>query len=134
VNGERVERLRRNHRDEIDSAAEALARTQRRRGGLGGNASRAAVLDANDGLVSNLSLVMGVAGAEPAGGTILVTGIAGLLAGALSMAMGEWISVQSSRELFAHQIDVERLELATMPELETEELALSYRATRAPRR
>jgi vacuolar iron transporter family protein len=48
--------------------------------------------------------------------------------------MGEWISVQSSRELFAHQIDVERLELATMPELETEELALSYRATRAPRR
>ena len=92
------------------------------------------MLDANDGLVSNLSLVMGVAGAELAGRTILVTGIAGLLAGALSMALGEWISVQSSRELFAYQIDVERLELATMPELETEELAQSYRATRAPRR
>ena len=86
------------------------------------------MLGANDGLVSNLSLVMGVAGAELSSETILVTGIAGLLAGALSMAMGEWISVQSSRELYAHQIDVERLEIATMPELETEELALIYRA------
>ena len=109
-------------------AAEALARTERRRGGVGGNALRAAVLGANDGLVSNLSLVMGVAGAELASRTILVTGIAGLLAGALSMAMGEWISVQSSRELYAHQIEVERLEIATMPELETEELTLIYRA------
>jgi VIT1/CCC1 family predicted Fe2+/Mn2+ transporter/rubrerythrin len=109
-------------------AADALARTERRRAGLGGNALRAAVLGANDGLVSNLSLVMGVAGAELGSSTILLTGLAGLLAGALSMAMGEWISVQSSRELYAHQIDVERLEIATMPELETEELALIYRA------
>ena len=115
-------------------AAEALARTERRRIGLGGNALRAAVLGANDGLVSNLSLVMGVAGAELSGRTILVTGIAGLLAGALSMAMGEWISVQSSRELYAHQIEVERLEIATMPELETEELALIYRAKGVPDR
>ena len=113
-------------------AAEALARTERRHIGLGGNALRAAVLGANDGLVSNLSLVMGVAGAELASNTILVTGIAGLLAGALSMAMGEWISVQSSRELYAHQIEVERLEIATMPELETEELALIYRAKGVP--
>jgi VIT1/CCC1 family predicted Fe2+/Mn2+ transporter/rubrerythrin len=113
-------------------AADALARTERRHGGLGGNALRAAVLGANDGLVSNLSLVMGVAGAQLASGTVLVTGIAGLLAGALSMAMGEWISVQSSRELYAHQIDVERLEIATMPELETEELALIYRAKGIP--
>ena len=115
-------------------AAEALARTERRRGGVGGNALRAAVLGANDGLVSNLSLVMGVAGAELASRTILVTGVAGLLAGALSMAMGEWISVQSSRELYAHQIEVERLEIATMPELETEELALIYRAKGVPAR
>ena len=93
---------------------------------------RAAVLGANDGLVSNLSLVMGVAGAELPSATILITGIAGLLAGALSMAMGEWISVQSSRELYAHQIDVERFEIATMPELETEELALIYRAKGVP--
>ncbi|HYH90117.1 MAG TPA: VIT1/CCC1 transporter family protein [Solirubrobacteraceae bacterium] len=114
-------------------AAEALARTEYRRGGgVGGNALRAAVLGANDGLVSNLSLVMGVAGAELSSATILVTGIAGLLAGALSMAMGEWISVQSSRELYTHQLDVERLEIATMPELETEELALIYRAKGIP--
>jgi len=113
-------------------AAEALARTERRHGGVGGNALRAAVLGANDGLVSNLSLVMGVAGAELSSRTILVTGVAGLLAGALSMAMGEWISVQSSRELYAHQIEVERLEIATMPELETEELALIYRAKGVP--
>ena len=92
------------------------------------------MLGANDGLVSNLSLVMGVAGAELASRTILVTGIAGLLAGALSMAMGEWISVQSSRELYAHQIEVERLEIATMPELETEELTLIYRAKGVPAR
>ena len=64
--------------------------------------------------------------------TILVTGIAGLLAGALSMAMGEWISVQSSRELYTHQLEVERLEIATMPERETEELALIYRAKGIP--
>ena len=113
-------------------AADALARTERRHGGLGGNALRAAVLGANDGLVSNLSLVMGVAGAGLPGATILVTGIAGLLAGALSMAMGEWISVQSSRELYTHQIDVERLEIATMPERETEQLALIYRAKGVP--
>jgi VIT1/CCC1 family predicted Fe2+/Mn2+ transporter len=90
------------------------------------------VLGANDGLVSNLSLVMGVAGAELRSATILVTGVAGLLAGALSMAMGEWISVQSSRELYAHQLEVERLEIATMPELETEQLALIYRAKGVP--
>ena len=121
-------------RSPASRAAEALARTEHRRAGLGGNALRAAVLGANDGLVSNLSLVMGVAGAELASQTILVTGIAGLLAGALSMAMGEWISVQSSRELYAHQIEVERLEIATMPELETEELTLIYRAKGVPAR
>ena len=137
--------LRRDERDyarllaEIDAtssggiAGEALARVEGRHRGLGGNALRAAVLGANDGLVSNLSLVMGVAGAELARGTILVTGLAGLLAGALSMAMGEWISVQSSRELYAHQIDVERFEIATMPEAETKELALIYEAKGLPR-
>jgi VIT1/CCC1 family predicted Fe2+/Mn2+ transporter len=119
-------------RSRAGRAARALARTERRRVTVGGNALRAAVLGANDGLVSNLSLVMGVAGAELADDTILVTGLAGLLAGALSMAMGEWISVQSSRELYAHQIEVERLEIATMPELETEELALIYRAKGVP--
>lgn len=94
----------------------------------GGNALRAAVLGANDGLVSNLSLVMGVAGAAVPGGTILLTGLAGLVAGACSMAMGEWLSVTSSRELNQQQIDVEADELTRMPEEETEEMVLIYQA------
>src|SRR5471032_855658 len=74
-----------------------------------------AVLGANDGLVSNFSLVMGVAGAEIAGKTILLTGLAGLIAGACSMAIGEWLSVTSSRELNQQQIDIEADELAQLP-------------------
>ncbi|MGA8400970.1 MAG: VIT1/CCC1 transporter family protein [Stellaceae bacterium] len=94
----------------------------------GGNALRAAVLGANDGLVSNFSLVMGVAGAEIAGKTILLTGLAGLIAGACSMAIGEWLSVTSSRELSQRQIEVEADELAHAPEEEKEELVLIYQA------
>ena len=77
----------------------------------GGNSLRAAVLGANDGLVSNLSLVMGVAGAVQSEKTLLLTGLAGLVAGACSMAMGEWLSVNSSRELYQKQIDIEKSEL-----------------------
>jgi VIT1/CCC1 family predicted Fe2+/Mn2+ transporter len=94
----------------------------------GGNALRAAVLGANDGLVSNFSLVMGVAGAEIAGKTILLTGMAGLIAGACSMAIGEWLSVTSSRELSQRQIDIEADELEHAPEEEKEELVLIYQA------
>ncbi len=94
----------------------------------GGNALRAGTLGANDGLLSVYSLVMGVAGAGVGKREILLTGIAGLLAGALSMALGEWISVQSSRELYEHQVEVEREELADNPEEEAEELALIYMA------
>ncbi len=105
-----------------------VARLEGRHRTAGGNALRAAVLGANDGLVSNLSLVMGVAGAAMSQRTILVTGIAGLLAGAGSMALGEWLSVQSSRELYRHQIEAEEEELMTMPEEEEEELALIYQS------
>jgi VIT1/CCC1 family predicted Fe2+/Mn2+ transporter len=105
-----------------------LARFEGRHRAIGGNALRAAVLGANDGLLSNFSLIMGVAGAELASESILITGIAGLLAGAGSMALGEWISVQSSRELQEHQIEVERAELAQMPDEEREELVLIYQA------
>jgi vacuolar iron transporter family protein len=94
----------------------------------GGNALRAGTLGANDGLLSVYSLVMGVAGAGVGKREILVTGVAGLLAGALSMALGEWISVQSSRELYERPIGIEREELADSPEEEMEELALIYRA------
>lgn len=105
-----------------------LAQAEGKHRGAGGNALRAAVLGANDGLVSNLSLVMGVAGAGLATRSIVVTGFAGLLAGAISMALGEWLSVQSSRELFTHQIDIERAEIEANPEEEAEELALIYQA------
>jgi VIT1/CCC1 family predicted Fe2+/Mn2+ transporter len=107
---------------------DAVARLEGRHRSIGGNALRAAVLGANDGLVSNLSLVMGVAGASLAGDAILITGLAGLLAGACSMAMGEWVSVQSSREAAERQLEIEADELDTFPEEEKEELRLIYRA------
>jgi VIT1/CCC1 family predicted Fe2+/Mn2+ transporter len=103
----------------------------RHRGG-GGNALRAAVLGANDGLVSNLSLVMGVAGAATSAHTILLTGIAGLVAGSCSMAMGEWLSVNSARELNQRQIATEAEELEQAPEEEKEELVLIYQAKGLP--
>lgn len=106
----------------------ALAQLEGRHRATGGNALRAAVLGANDGLVSNLSLVMGVAGAALASRQILITGLAGLLAGACSMALGEWLSVQSSRELYKNQIEIERVEIEQSPEGEIEELSLIYQA------
>src|SRR5262249_12999219 len=110
-----------------------LARLEGRHRAIGGNALRAAVLGANDGLVSNLSLVMGVAGADLSEGAILITGLAGLLAGAASMALGEWLSVQSSRELYQRQIAIEAQELAAVPDEEKEELALIYEAKGLPK-
>jgi len=99
----------------------------------GGGALRASVFGISDGLVSNLSLVVGVAGAGTAGGTILLAGVAGLLAGSFSMAAGEYVSMRSQRELFERQIDLERMELETHPEEEREELALIYRAKGIPK-
>jgi VIT1/CCC1 family predicted Fe2+/Mn2+ transporter len=107
-------------------AAASFVRTEKGHRRLGGNALRAAVLGSNDGLSSNLSLVMGVAGASLNTHTILLTGIAGLLAGACSMAMGEWISVTSSRELAEREIQTERDELEANPEEERQELQLIY--------
>lgn len=89
---------------------------------VSGNVLRAAVLGANDGLVSNLSLVMGVTGAALSRPAVVITGIAGLLAGAGSMAMGEWLSVQSSRELNQNLLDKEVTELRTDPAGEIDEL------------
>ncbi len=95
--------------------------------GVGGNL-RAAVFGANDGLISNASLIMGIAGATSDSHIILLTGIAGVLAGALSMASGEFVSVRSQRELYEHQILLEQNELDEYPEEEGEELALIYAA------
>ena len=109
-----------------------LARLEGRHRTIGGNALRAAVLGANDGLVSNLALVMGVAGADISNQAVLIAGFAGLLAGASSMAIGEWLSVQSSRELYQRQIDIEALEIEEIPEEEEEELSLIYQAKGLP--
>ena len=105
-----------------------LARLEGRHRAVGGNALRAAVLGANDGLCSNLSLVMGVVGAAVDSTGILLTGLAGMLAGACSMALGEWVSVTSSQELERREIRIEASELAEDPEGEGEELKLIYEA------
>jgi VIT1/CCC1 family predicted Fe2+/Mn2+ transporter len=89
---------------------------------------RATIFGVSDGLVSNTALVMGVAGADPDPSVILLSGIAGLLAGAFSMAAGEWVSMQSQRELFERQIELERAELEAMPDEEEAELAAAYRS------
>ena len=102
-----------------------------RRAGGSGNL-RAAVFGVNDGLVSNASLILGVAGAAADPATTLLAGVAGLLAGAFSMAAGEYVSVRSQRELFEHQIGEEREELARYPDEEAEELALIYEARGLP--
>jgi VIT1/CCC1 family predicted Fe2+/Mn2+ transporter len=105
-----------------------IAQLEGRHRATGGNALRAAVLGANDGLVSVLSLIMGAAGANLPGHGVLITGVAGLLAGAGSMALGEWLSVQSSRELYQNQIRIESEELDHAPHEEQEELALIYQS------
>lgn len=104
------------------------SRLEGRHGSGSANNLRAMVLGANDGLVSTFCLVMGVAGTSAASSTLLVTAVAGTLAGACSMAMGEWISVQSARELQQKQIASEAEELAQAPHEEQEELALIYQA------
>ena len=109
-----------------------LARFEKRHRSVGGNALRAAVLGGNDGLVSNFSLVMGIAGAASGQSTVLFTGLAGLLAGALSMALGEWISVTSSKELYENQMQLELEELENNPEGEQWELALIYQSKGIP--
>jgi VIT1/CCC1 family predicted Fe2+/Mn2+ transporter len=104
-----------------------LAEEAWHRGGRSGTL-RAAVFGANDGLVSNLSLIMGVAGASANNEVIILAGVAGLMAGAFSMAAGEYISMQSQRELFENQISIEREEMRVMPDIEEQELSAIYRS------
>lgn len=91
-----------------------------------GTALRAGVLGATDGLVSNLSLVMGIAGSGAAHTVVVIAGLAGLVAGALSMGLGEYLSVQSARELFARELEIEAHELETNPAAEIDELCSIY--------
>lgn len=114
----------------IETPAEIVSRERWHRVSRSGTL-RAVIFGVSDGLVSNLALVMGVAGAGAAVGEgrfVLLAGIAGLLAGAFSMAAGEYVSMQSQRELFERQIELERAELEAMPQEEEEELAAVYRA------
>ena len=98
----------------------------------GGNL-RAAVFGVNDGLISNASLIMGIAGATADHRVILLTGTAGLIAGAFSMAAGEYVSMRSQREMYEYQIEIEREELDHYPDAEAEELALIYQERGLPR-
>ena len=110
-----------------------LARLEGRHRAVGGNALRASVLGANDGLVSTLSLAMGVAGGSKDAQTVALAAMAGMLAGACAMAMGEWLSVQSARELAQKQIAIEADELSEAPQEEMEELALIYQSKGLPK-
>ncbi len=110
----------------VNVSVSNVARFEKRHRSVGGNALRAAVLGGNDGLVSNFSLVMGVAGAASGQTAVLLAGLAGLMAGALSMALGEWISVKSSQELYENQMQLEMEELESNPEGEQQELALIF--------
>ena len=109
-----------------------IAQHERWHRSAGSGTLRASIFGVSDGLVSNLSLVMGFAGAQAESKFVLLAGIAGLLAGAGSMAAGEYVSMRSQRELFERQIKLEETELLLAPEEERAELALIYRAKGVP--
>lgn len=112
----------------MSKGAQIAAAESWHKGVSSGNDLRAAVLGANDGLVSNFCLIMGVAGAGTDNKTILMTAFAGLVAGACSMALGEWLSVTNARELATTQIAREADELEHSPESEEHELSVIYRS------
>ena len=91
-----------------------------------GGAARAAVLGVSDGLVTNVSLILGVAGAKIAPGTVRLTGLAGMVAGAFSMAAGEYVSMKAQKELLERELEMEAIELRRAPEAERAELAQLY--------
>ncbi len=114
------------HAHSIPQSVEEVGR--RHPGVKSGGGLRAAVFGANDGLISNASLILGMAGATGQSDVNLLSAAAGLLAGAFSMAAGEYVSMRSQREMFEYQIAAERDELAVYPEAEAAELALIYAA------
>jgi VIT1/CCC1 family predicted Fe2+/Mn2+ transporter len=116
----------------VPMAGSGIEHRHRNLGG-GGNL-RAAVFGVSDGLVSNASLLLGMAGAHASPQVLLMSGVAGMAAGAFAMAAGEYVSVRSQRELYEHQIGLERAELKQYPEAEAQELALIYAAKGLPQR
>ncbi len=117
------EALRRGQSDPFN-----MSRREQRHWGTGATSLRAAVFGVNDGLVSNLSLIMGVAAADPGPNLVLLAGLAGLLAGATSMGVGEYVSVKTQQELLERQLELERAELEENPAEEERELRLIYQA------
>lgn len=115
-----------------DQLSHTAVHEQKHSGVKSGNNMRAAVFGINDGLLSNVSLILGMAGASASASVVTTAGIAGLLAGAFSMAAGEYISVRSQRELFEYQIGLEAKELQLYPEEEANELAVIYQARGLP--
>jgi VIT1/CCC1 family predicted Fe2+/Mn2+ transporter len=91
-----------------------------------GGAARAAVFGVSDGLLTNVSLILGVAAAHPAPGVVRLAGFAGLVAGAFSMATGEYVSMSAQRELIEREVGIEREELRRHPESEHKELVALY--------
>lgn len=114
-------------------AAESIVARERWHKTGGGGTLRASIFGISDGLVSNTSLVMGFAGAATGADFILLAGLAGLLAGAFSMAAGEYVSMRAQRELFERQIELERSELESVPEEEAKEISLIYQAKGFPK-
>jgi VIT1/CCC1 family predicted Fe2+/Mn2+ transporter len=100
---------------------------------VAGGTARASVFGISDGLVSNISLILGFAGSGVDASVVRLAGLAGLLAGAISMAAGEWVSVTAQNELIARELEVERRELARHPEAETAELTRLYESRGIPR-
>jgi VIT1/CCC1 family predicted Fe2+/Mn2+ transporter len=100
---------------------------------VSGGTARASVFGISDGLVSNISLILGFAGSGVNASVVRLAGLAGLLAGAISMAAGEWVSVTAQNELIARELDVERREIARHPEAETAELTRLYESRGIPK-
>src|SRR4051795_8776675 len=106
--------------------AQAAPRPEHHHRDVRSGSVRAAVFGVSDGLVSNVSLILGVAGADPAPGVVRLAGLAGLIAGAVSMAAGEYVSMRAQTELFERELDIERRELKRSPHAETIELSKIY--------
>ena len=108
--------------------SEIAPRAEHHHRDIGGGTARAAVFGVSDGLVSNVSLILGVAGARPGAGVVRLAGLAGLISGAVSMAAGEYVSMKAQTELLERELELERRELHRNPHVETVELTQIYQS------
>ncbi len=109
-------------------ASQVAPRPEHHHRDVRGGTARAAVFGVSDGLVSNVSLILGVAGASPGAGVVRLAGLAGLIAGAVSMSAGEYVSMKAQNELLQRELDIERRELRRNPHVETVELTQIYQS------